>query len=313
MTSVPRDFVDLHIHGAFGVDFVSATRADLDRVRAQLATRGYAGFLPTLVPLAGDEFFRVAERLAEWVRDCAAAPKDARATPLGLHFEGPFVSPARSGALHPDAFRSARDARFARRFVDLVANAPGRTLVTLAPEIDGGLDLVRELARAGARVAIGHTDADVAVLERAVDAGARHVTHLCNAMRPLHHREPGPIGFALACDRLTVDVIADGVHVHPKMIELIYRAKGAERVALISDAMPAAGLGDGEYSVWGESLVVKDGAARNAAGNLAGSVVLLDECVANVAAFGIAPAAAAASASVVARGVLEGVSATGAA
>ncbi len=310
MKSAPTGFVDLHIHGAFGVDFTSAQRSDLDRLCRQLSERGYSGFVPTLVPLAEREFLASVERLIDWTRAAAASAAAGAALPLGLHFEGPFVNPARSGALHPSAFKSARDARFVDLFLDVVARVEGRALVTLAPEIDGGLELIAELARRRAVVAIGHTDADVATLERAVTAGATHVTHLCNAMRPLHHREPGPIGFGLACDALTVDVIADFHHVHPRMIELAFKAKGDGRVALISDAMPAAGLADGDYRSWGETLTVKDGAARNAAGNLAGSVALLDRCVANVGTLGIAPDRAAAAASDVPRRVL-GISSTG--
>jgi N-acetylglucosamine-6-phosphate deacetylase len=158
------------------------------------------------------------------------------------------------------------------------------------------LELTADLARRGVLVSIGHTDADFETLDRAVAAGARHMTHFCNAMRPLHHREPGPIGFGLSRRDVTIDLIADFHHVHARMIELVLAARGGEGVALISDAMPAAGLPDGEYEAWGEVLSVRDGQARNARGSLAGSVALLDSCVANARAlFGEEEARAAAT------------------
>jgi N-acetylglucosamine-6-phosphate deacetylase len=166
---------------------------------------------------------------------------------------------------------------------------------------------VAEFARRGAVVAIGHTDADYPALERAVEAGARHMTHFCNAMRPLHHRDPGPIGFGLLHDDVTVDVVADLRHLDAAMLRLIWKTKGAGRVALVSDAMPAAGLGDGRHDYWGEAIMVAGGVARNAAGTIAGSVSLLDEGVRNLRAIlgaDVPPAAARAAASEVPRRIL---------
>ena len=275
-------FVDLHIHGAFGVDVTVAERPELDRLSAELARVGYAGFLPTLVPLPVDELRRCVDRLAAWISEV----DDAIARPLGVHFEGPFVSPDRAGALHPDCFLDGRSVHVSS-FLELVDALPGRHMVTIAPEIAGGVELIAELRRRRVLVSIGHTDADVATLERAVEAGARHMTHFCNAMRPLHHREPGPIGFGLTCDDVTVDLIADLHHVHPRTIELVLRARGDDRVALISDAIPAAGLPDGDHACWGETLTVKDGAVRNRNGDLAGSVALLARCRDNVVGVGL--------------------------
>lgn len=268
-------FVDLHLHGAFGVDLVTAEAADLDKLALGLAAHGYDAFLPTLVPLRPDALDRVADRLGTWMR--GRRSNDGRgALPLGVHFEGPFVSPARSGALHPDCLADANDANAVRRFFATFERFPGTPMVTLAPEIPGGLELVAEFRRRKALVSIGHTDATFAQLEAAYVAGARHMTHWCNAMRPLHHREPGPIAFGLLHREISIDVIADGHHLDPRMLELAARAKHEDRLVLISDAMPAAGLADGTYEVWGEPLTVRDGAARNASGALAGSTALLD-------------------------------------
>lgn len=293
-------YCDLHIHGAFGVDVIEADAPALDRLAAGLLRRGTSEFLPTLVPLALDDVERALARLGPWI----AARSSGGARPLGVHFEGPFVSPQRAGALHPSRFLDGRRERDVARFLALLDALPGRSMVTLAPEIPGGLELIAELRRRGALVSIGHTDADFATLERAVDAGARHMTHLCNAMRPLHHREPGPIGFGLWCDAVSVDVICDLHHVHPRMLELVLKTKGRERVALISDAIPAAGQADGSHAIWGETLTVAGGKVVNAAGNLAGSIALQDEGVANLIGIGIAREHAEACAGATPRAIL---------
>jgi len=280
-------YIDIHIHGAFGVDVLTASAADLDRLALGLEGRGVAGFVPTLVPVPLDEMRGALSRLAPWM--VGRKEGDGRgAMPLGLHFEGPFVSPARSGALHKDALLNGSDDRAVAAFFEAAGSFPGRGLTTLAPEIPGGLDLVREFVRRGFVVAIGHTDADARTLDRAAEAGARHMTHFGNAMKPLHHRDAGPIGWGLVTDAVTVDVIADLHHLSPEMLRLVLRAKGPERVALISDAVPAAGLPDGDHEVWGETLTLKDGCVRNARGNLAGSAALLDDCVARFGSLGFA-------------------------
>lgn len=278
-------FTDLHIHGAFGVDLLTASAADLDRLAAKLAGHGYDSFLPTLIPLGLDQLEPLVERLGHWM--ASRSPGDGRgALPLGIHFEGPFLSPSRSGALDPQRFLDGRDPVRVNRFTRLLEQLPGRHMITLAPEIEGGLELVREFRGRGMLVSIGHTDADFATLEQAADAGARHMTHFCNAMRPFHHREPGPIAFGLLHDEISVDLIADLHHLHPATLRLILRTKPADRLVLISDAMPATGLGDGVYPIWGESLTVRDGMARNQAGALAGSVILLDQAIDNLIGLG---------------------------
>ena len=279
-------FVDLHLHGAFGVDVLTASPADMDRLASGLAVRGVSGFLPTLVPQPLDEMAVTVARLSAWMKPRRSG--DGRgALPLGIHFEGPFVSAARCGALHRKDFLDGTDARAMGAFFEIAAGAPGRGMTTLAPEIPGGIAVVKEFVKRGFVVSIGHTEADVATLDAALAAGARHMTHFGNAMKPLHHREVGPVGWGLITDGVTVDVIADGHHLSTEMLRLVLKAKGESRVALISDAMPAAGLADGAYAIWGETLTVKDGAARNAAGALAGSTALLDDCVTRLASIGV--------------------------
>jgi len=279
-------YLDLHIHGAFGVDVLTASAADLDRLALGLWSRGISDFLPTLVPLPPPEMAACVARVSTWMR--SRRPGDGKgAAPLGIHFEGPFVSAARCGALHRKDFLDGTDGRAMGAFFEIAAGAPGRGMTTLAPEIPGGIAVVREFVKRGFVVSVGHTEADTATLDAAFAAGARHMTHFGNAMKPLHHRDVGPIGWGLQADGVTVDVIADLQHLAPEMLRLVLKAKGESRVALISDAMPAAGLADGDYAIWGETLTVKDGSARNASGALAGSTALLDECVTRLASIGV--------------------------
>jgi N-acetylglucosamine-6-phosphate deacetylase len=286
MSEGAKGFLDLHIHGAFGVDVLTASGAEMDRLAAGLFVRGVTEFLPTLVPLPLSEMASAVTRLSAWMK--TRRDGDGRgAMPLGLHFEGPFVSAARCGALHRADFLDGTDALALGAFFEIASSAPGRGMTTLAPEIPGGIAVVREFVRRGFVVSIGHTEADVATLDAALAAGARHMTHFGNAMKPLHHREAGPVGWGLVTDGVSVDVIADGHHLSKEMLRLVWRAIGDGRVAMISDAMPAAGLADGDYAVWGETLTVKGGAARNASGALAGSTALLDDCVRHLAETGL--------------------------
>jgi len=288
--------IDLHIHGAFGVDVLEAAPDELDRMAAGLASRGVEGFLPTLVPVPLPALREAVARLGVWIG--GRRPGDGRgALPLGIHFEGPFVSPDRCGALHVEDFLDARPANLPG-FFDAVAEAPGRCMVTLAPEIPGGIDLVRELFRRGVVVSIGHTSASPETLDAAFEAGARHMTHFANAMAPLHHRAIGPVGWGLLRDEVSIDVIGDLRHLAPEMLQLAFHTKRSGHVALISDAIAPAGVeGDkpSTWTVWGETLFVDRHEARNQKGSLAGSVALLDEMERNLLSIGIGAEAASAS------------------
>jgi len=160
-------------------------------------------------------------------------------------------------------------------------------MITVAPEAEGGINLLSELRRSGWIISIGHTKADVTVLDAAFENGARHMTHFMNAMSPLHHRSPGPIGWGLSRDDVSCDIIADGVHLDPSILRLLVKVKGAKCLSLISDAIAAAGVGDGEYQIWGETIVVKDGRTSNAAGSIAGSVISMLDAVRMMQSIGV--------------------------
>ncbi|HEV7746813.1 MAG TPA: N-acetylglucosamine-6-phosphate deacetylase [Pyrinomonadaceae bacterium] len=263
-------FIDVHIHGAVGVDTMAATGADLDRVSQFLATRGVTGWLPTLVPASQEEYAQAIKA----IDDASSSSKGARI--LGVHYEGPFVNSAQCGALHEQFFRSYTTPDDLD-CLPTVAAAGAKHMITLAPEIDGGLELVRELNRRNWIVSVGHTHATFDLLEQVAAAGARHLTHFMNAMPPLHHRAPGPIGWALSRDDVTCDFIADGIHLDPQMLRLLLKLKGADRLSLISDAIAAAGMGDGNYKIWGETISVKNGCTSNRGGTIAGSVITMHD------------------------------------
>ena len=177
---------------------------------------------------------------------------------LGVHYEGPFVNDQQCGALHREHFRTFRQLDDLN-LIPRLNQSEAKHMMTLAPEIDGGVKLIAELTRQEWIVSIGHTRATAEVLEQARSAGARHMTHFMNAMAPLRHRAPGPIDWGLLNDGVTCDVIADGIHLDAAILKLILRNKTSQRVSLISDAIAAAGGGDGEYEVWGEKITVKNG------------------------------------------------------
>jgi N-acetylglucosamine-6-phosphate deacetylase len=273
-------FIDVHIHGAVGIDTMDASAKQLCDVGNFLATQGVTSWLPTLVPATREQFSRAAAEIAKSMNP------EARfgARVLGVHYEGPFVNAAQCGALHKEHFRSYAGLDDLDCLV-----APERMLrmITLAPEIDGGVELVRELKKRGWVISIGHTRASLEVLEQAFEAVARHMTHFMNAMAPLHHRAPGPAGWGLLREEVTFDLIADGIHLDPQMLRLLMKIKGPKHISLISDAMAAAGKGDGEYSIWGETISVKNGRTANAAGSIAGSVITMLDAVRLLHSLGI--------------------------
>jgi N-acetylglucosamine-6-phosphate deacetylase len=266
-------FIDVHIHGAVGVDTMASTAMDLGRVSRFLVTRGVTSWVPTLVPASAAEYAQAIKSISEAIDSAgdSAGGSAGGSRILGVHYEGPFVNSAQCGALHAQFFRSFTGPRDLDDLPKLAAEH-ARHMITLAPEIDGGVELVRELTRRGWIVSVGHTHASFELLEEAFAVGARHMTHFMNAMTPLHHRAPGPIGWALSRDEVTCDFIADGIHLDPQMLRLLLKLKGAGRLSLISDAVAPAGMGDGSYEIWGETITVKDGRTSNASGAIAGSV-----------------------------------------
>ncbi|HEX3249131.1 MAG TPA: N-acetylglucosamine-6-phosphate deacetylase [Pyrinomonadaceae bacterium] len=271
-------FIDFHIHGAAGIDVMDATANDLHEVSEYLASQGVTGWLPTFVPASDDNYASAIAAISE-----AMHGRGARV--LGVHYEGPFVNTAQCGALHTEYFKTYSSPEDLN---SLPLPATGVRMITLAPEVSGGVDLVRELKTRGWVISIGHTRADVKLLDAACEAGAHHMTHFMNAMAPLHHRNPGPIAWGLSRDEVTFDCIADGVHLDPFMLRLLLKVKGAERISLISDAIAAAGKGDGDYQIWGETIFVKNGRTANASGNIAGSVISMLDAVRMMHSLGVA-------------------------
>ena len=263
--------IDVHIHGAIGIDVMSATVEELTQVSMFLASQGVTSWLPTFVPGADDEYRSAVAAIEK------AASGTGGARIIGLHYEGPFVNSAQCGALHSDYFKTFRGPEDVEQLPILPDGFIKMT--TAAPEISGGIELIKELKKRGWVISIGHTRAEVDTLDQAFAAGASHMTHFMNAMPQVHHRNPGPVGWGLARDGVTFDVIADGIHLNPFILRLLMKVKTAERLSLISDAIAAAGKGDGDYQIWGETISVKDGRTSNASGNIAGSVITMLDAV----------------------------------
>ncbi|MGA9354406.1 MAG: N-acetylglucosamine-6-phosphate deacetylase [Terriglobales bacterium] len=284
-------YVDLHIHGSAGYDVMDDAPEALPAIEGLLTRHGVTSYFPTTVTAPIDNMLRALERLADAIekcgRDCEVASMEkephraGRAQPLGIHLEGPFLSHPCRGVHPPDQLLPPRLGTFERFW----QAARGRIrILTIAPELDGAIELIAAAAARGVCVSLGHSDADFSATENAVAAGARHATHTFNAMRPLHHRHPGIIGAVLTDERMTADIIADGIHVDPSIIKLFARAKGPEQTVLITDAIAATGMPDGRYHLGSFEVDVKDGKCTHD-GKLAGSVLTMDRAVRNLAGF----------------------------
>ncbi len=263
-------FVDIHVHGGAGAAFPDGDAdAALRAVRFH-RSHGSTTMVASLVAAGPDDLLKTVETLAELVVDGDLA---------GVHLEGPWLAESRCGAHDPRRLRDPDPAELDRL---LAAGGGVVRMVTLAPERAGALDAVRRIAGAGAIAAIGHTDASYALTRAAIAAGARVGTHLFNAMAPVHHREPGPAVALLEDARVTVELVTDGLHVHPALWEHVVRTAGVERVAAVTDAMAAAGMPDGQYHLGAMRVAVTDGVARLAggadgrAGAIAGSTATTD-------------------------------------
>ena len=270
-------FIDVHIHGAVGIDVMDATAADLGKIAEYLASQGVTGWLPTFVPASDENYTSAVAAISEALRGPGAQV-------LGVHYEGPFVNAAQCGALHTEYFKTYPGPEVLNS-LPLPENAV--RMITLAPEVSGGIELVRELKARGWVISIGHTRAGLKTLDEACAAGAQHMTHFMNAMAPLHHRSPGPIAWGLSRDDVTIDLIADGIHLDPFILRLLMKVKGASGISLISDAIAAAGRGDGDYEIWGETIRVKNGRTANASGSIAGSVISMLDAVRLMRSLGV--------------------------
>ena len=274
-------FVDIHIHAFGGADCMRG-EADVRRMSDGLLETGVAAFVPTTMSAYAEETHQ-ALRGIQAVMD---RPQERGAAVLGAHMEAPFLALRYKGAqlgecLVPPSVQA---------YDDIVRGLTCVRMMTLAPELPGALEVIAELKRRGVVTCAAHTEARAEHVHAAADAGLSQITHLFNAQTPLHHREPGVPGAGLADDRIIVQMIADGIHLHPDVLRLSAKCKGAQGVALISDSMEAAGLPDGQYDLGGQAVFVKDGAARLASGVLAGSTLLMHQAVRNMIRLaGIAP------------------------
>ena len=287
-------FIDVHNHGAVGRDVNASTAEELLEVAAFLARNGVTAWVPTLVPDSDENYARVIVEIDRLMELQEGKPV---AQAVGVHYEGVFANEAMCGALRPRYFRNFAGAenhpvsetptpllRKAGSLLPRLKN--GVHMTTLAPEVEAGIDLIKHLVGEGWIVSIGHTRADAKTLDAAFEAGARHLTHFFNAMTGMHHRDIGVAGWGLSRSGVTFDIIADGIHVAPQMLELACRIKGEHKVSLISDSVAPTGLGDGEFELWSEKISVKNGRTLNERGSIAGSVITMHDAVKQMLALG---------------------------
>jgi N-acetylglucosamine-6-phosphate deacetylase len=271
--SLAPGFVDLHTHGFGGHDVTSGSEADIVEMARGLPSTGVTAFYPTIASTGPLETRRQVARVARAMASLDAACSEI----LGVRLEGPYLSPARLGAQYAPAVRRPDPDELAA----LADDGPVR-MVDFAPEEDLDGHLLRRMLRLGIVPSIGHTVATYAQAVAAIDAGVRHCAHLFNAMPPLDHRAPGAAGALLSDQRPDIEIIADGIHLHPAMLHLAVTARGPRHVALVTDAMLASGQPDGRYRFLEREVVVAHGAVRLADGALAGSVLTLDAAVRNM-------------------------------
>src|SRR5215471_18054615 len=270
--------MDIHIHGGAGHDVMEADPAALPAIERHMVKHGVTSYLPTTVTAPEDSILTALEHLG---KATAGPPMPGRARPLGIHLEGPFISHAKRGVHPPESLREPSP-----QALDRFWQASGGTIcmMTVAPELPGAVETIRYARSLGIHSSVGHSNATSEETIAGIAAGADHATHTFNAMRSLDHREPGILGVVLANDALTADIIADGVHVDPAVVRLFLRAKGEEGAVLITDAISATGMPEGQYRLGPFVVQVKDGRC-DYQGKLAGSVLTLDRAVRNVVSF----------------------------
>ena len=267
--TVSAGFVDVQVNGAIGNDITSDPDS-IGVIARALPQWGVTSFAPTVI--TSERCTR--SRAIDALRAYRSAPVAGAADPVGLHFEGPALAPGRLGTHDPE-MRAVPTIDEVRDWCD----SGMVSMVTLAPELDGVDEIIDVLVAAGITVSIGHTDATPPQVRRAADLGVRSVTHLFNAMAPLHHRSPGTVGAALDDDRLTVGLITDGVHLDPLVVRLAWRLLGPDRTVLVTDGAAAMGAADGRYTIGSVPITVESGAVRNDDGSLAGGAATFDQIV----------------------------------
>lgn len=262
-------FIDIHVHGSAGADSMDACPEALDEIKSSLIKTGVTSFLPTTITMSGEKI-----RSALGVIKQQMQKKDKTARMIGVHLEGPFINCEYRGAQNPGHIADP-DTDLIADYKDIIE------LVTLAPEVEGAKKLIVYLQENGIVASAGHTGAGYDDIIRARQWGLKHVTHLFNAMTGLHHRRPGVVGAALASD-LSCELIADLIHIHPAVINIVLQAKSLDRIILVTDQIRAGTLQAGRYDLGGQEVTVKNGEARLENGDLAGSVLTLDQAVRNI-------------------------------
>jgi N-acetylglucosamine-6-phosphate deacetylase len=271
-------FIDEHIHGAGGSDAMDGTQKDLKTIAKSLASEGTTVFCTTTMTQSVANITKALNA----IRDYIQSNSKEGAQILGVHLEGPFISPKHVGA-QPLEYVQKPEVEAFKKYNEASGN--NIKVVTLAPEVDGAKDLIHYLSENKIVASVGHTDATYQDVEVAHEAGASNFTHTYNAMRALHHREVGTVGSAYLFDDMTCECICDGIHVSIPAIRLLYKNKPAGKMVLITDAMRAKGMPDGQYELGGQEVFVKEGQARLKDGTLAGSVLRMNVAVRNVMKF----------------------------
>ena len=285
MTVVPG-FVDIHIHGAGGHDVMEGNARALDRVTSTVARHGTTSIVATTVTAPTDDTCTSLEGIARYIRKHEQPEEDGRfgADVLGIHLEGPFISKARRG-VHPIEYLAKPSVEVLGQFLE-AADGLVR-MVTVAPELPGGLELVAHASKAGLVVGMGHTDANYDQANAAIHAGVRHAVHTYNAMRPFTHRDPGVIAAVMTDPDVTAEIIADLVHVAGPAIQILLGTKGFDTVLAVSDGTAATGMPDGNYRLGTLEVEVRGGVCRNSEGKLAGSTLTLDRALRNLVSLGV--------------------------
>lgn len=266
-------FIDLHIHGADGCDVMDGDPEGLSKISHALAREGVTGFLATTLSAEQETLEYVLKMIVD------TAPKVTGAALLGIHLEGPFIAPEKVGA-HDFRMIEKPEPYLIKKWQSIAQGSI--KIITLAPELPEALELIHTANKLNILVSMGHTNATLTEALAAIEAGVSQVTHLFNAMRGLHHREPGVIAAALLADKISVELIMDGLHLHPAIAELVLRMKGRERILLVTDAIRAKCMRDGEYQLGNRLVKVKFGKATLSDGKLAGSTLTMPRAIANM-------------------------------
>jgi len=267
-------YIDIHVHGGGGSDVMDGDYEAINQIAIAHSHFGTTSFFPTTMTMSKDKIIRSLRSICEAVKKGTAG-----AEILGIHMEGPYINPEKKGAQKEEDIKKI----FIEEFLEF-NQASGNLirLVTIAPEMPGAIELIKYLHKQGIVTSVGHSNATYAQVQAGIQAGLSHVTHTFNAMRELHHREPGVVGAALTSPELTVELIADGIHIHPIVLKILTKIKEGEKIVLITDAMRAAGLKEGTYDLGGQEVIVTKGQARLKDGTLAGSVLTMDKAVKNM-------------------------------